>query len=422
MEYSSDSKVLRLKRFIFFKIKYIAYALWLLAFISLPYIAIISLPSLSDILKSWGINIEGSLQSGLTMSLVAAGIATLLGRTWMPHFQRWVCQRTLPVNTRIRESHLKQWELYNEAISIRIKNILPEDLKIPWIEGSTHNQYLIPVRAEELASTETKRPPAGRIKELLRFLDLEFFFNVRERLQPITIQGEPGSGKSTLIFELYRQHADRLRIRNQGWMPLLIFAHELSWEVLSQQGSLKDLLIAYFDRCFKEYQHAGYKNILQLLNNHYDEYQFIVIVDGLDEITNRPLYEAMTRRLNELLEREWLKGGGDSNVNRYIVSCRTDDNQRTITSRLISLLTLDYEAVIAHLRMLRSEYHKKSNQKERQIQNVITGLETSKANRLLQNYILNPYLLSLIREYYQEQDNPPARTLTEVFTQVLNRE
>jgi hypothetical protein len=422
MEYSHESKVLRLKQLIFFKINYIAYALWLLAFISFPYLAIRSLPYLSVTLKSLGINIEGTLQSNLIMSFLATGIAALLGRAWIPHFQRWVRQRTLPVNIKNRESHLKRWELYNDAISKKIKNILPDDLKVPWIENPKHNQFLIPVRAEELASTETRRPPAGRIKELLRFLDLEFFFKVRERLQPITIQGEPGSGKSTLIFELYRQHANRLQARKQGWMPIIIFAHELSWEMLSQQDSLKDLLIAYSNKCFEEYQDVGYDNIVQLLKDHYDEYQFIVIVDGLDEITNRPLYENMTRRLNDLLEKEWLKGGGQSNVNRYIVSCRTDDNQRTITSRLISLLTLDYEAVIAHLKMLRFEYHKKSNQKERQIQNVINGLETSKANRLLQNYILNPYLLSLIREYYQEQENPPARTLTEVFTQVLNRE
>jgi hypothetical protein len=418
-----ESTILRVKRFIFFNVKYVAYALWILAFVSMPFIALRLLPSVADILRTWNIDLEkGPLQGSLAMSLFAAVIAALSGRAWMPYFQRWVSQRTLPINTEIRERHLEQCELYNDAISLRIKSLLPEELRLSWQDSSTRNQFLIPTRAEELASTETRRAPAGRIKDLSRFLDLEFFFNVRERVQPITIQGEPGSGKSTLIFDLYRQQANRLQTRKQGWIPILVFAHELSWEMLSVQTSLKSLLVAYFKKCFEEYRHAGYESICQFLNDHYDEYQFVIIVDGLDEITNRPLYEKMTKRLNELLEKEWFQISGDSNANRYIVSCRTDDNQHTITSRLVSLLPLDYESVMAHLRRLRKAFNKESDPKELQIRNVIRGLQTSKANRLLQNYIRNPYLLSLIREYYQEQENPPARTLAQVFAQVLQRE
>src|ERR1041384_3195817 len=141
--------------------------------------------------------------------------------------QRWACQWLIKVNTNLNPEHRDEFKEYDNTISSRIRSLLPDELKGAWSSAPLRNKYLIPLRAEELISPGLKGARPGHIKDLLSFLDLEYFADSAERLPPITIQGEPGSGKSTLIFELYRQHAARIKERGQGWIPIIIFAHEL---------------------------------------------------------------------------------------------------------------------------------------------------------------------------------------------------
>jgi hypothetical protein len=368
------------------------------------------------------ISTEDNLVMGIIASIIATLIMTLIFKlNWNKHLERRISGRLLPVNTDISEEHLIMFKKYNDTISSRILGLLPEELKEAWRPAKyTTNRNMIPLQADESVSIGSKRIGSGRITDLLLFLDCEFFLNVKDRLQPITLQGEPGSGKSTLIFELYRQHTNRLVKQKQGWIPILLFAHDFSWEMLTNQTELKSLLVDYFQRCAIAYDNQGYKDIADFLKNFYEKYQFFIIIDGLDEFTDRRLYEDMSKKLNELLENEWKIKKSASRINRYLISCRTDDNQRIITSRLISLHSLDYNMVIKHLKKL--QRYTSNTKTKRNLQNVIEGLDKSRTHRLLQNYILNPYLLSLIIEYYKDIKEPLATELSEVFEHILERE
>jgi len=411
-----------IKRFLLFNIahfSYIAKALVIggvaVAFFLLRY-------RLSGFLLTFGIRDADNLQIQIVGIFIGYVIVQTIDLFSISSLQRWACQWLIKVNTNLNPEHRDEFKEYDNTISSRIRSLLPDELKGAWSSAPLRNKYLIPLRAEELISPGLKGTRPGHIKDLLSFLDLEYFADSAERLPPITIQGEPGSGKSTLIFELYRQHAARIKERGQGWIPIIIFAHELSWDLLHPQTSLQALLINYFKLSFSKYdQRSGYHSIIEFLQDNYDRYQFLIIIDGLDEITNRQLYEDMTRKLNELLEQEW-QGKDSSNINRYIVTCRSDDNQRIIISRLITLLPIDYSEVLEYLQGLRKFYkQKKDPRNKNRVTNMIDGLETSRADRLLQNYISNPYLLSIIVKYYEERE-PSAQSLRRVFENVLERE
>src|SRR6185437_8774506 len=66
--------------------------------------------------------------------------------------------------------------------------------------------------------------------------------------------------------------------------------------------------------------------------------------------------------------------------------------------------------------------HRKDAIKRDRFKTTLDGLAELKRNRLLQNYIQNPYLLSLILDYLGDKVRPPASRLSEVFQHVLRRE
>lgn len=413
-----------MRRFLFIhftRLTKLAYCLWVGACLFLLYEIVIYWPSVQAVFKDIGVDIDNPGVVNLVTGIILILAPILTKPVWSPALRQWLSHQLLPVNIGVRESVLEKFEAYHLEISNKVKTLLPDELSDAWSSGQQENRYMIPLRAEEGESLGTGWSTPGNIEDLLYYLDINYFWKVSGRLQPITLQGEPGAGKSTLIFELYRQSANRLLQQKQGWIPLLIFAHNLSWETLNKHASLKEFLIDYFTQTARYSNGVGYTKMAELLSYFYDELQFLIIIDGLDEIPNRHRYEEMTKKLNQLLEAEWKTPTPKRTVNRYLVTCRSDDNQRLIASRLITLLNLDYENVLKHLKRLRSMYRRRGDSKEKEISNIIEGLETSKSRRLLQNYIHNPYLLSLIRTYYREFAAEPAETLDEVFRGVLNK-
>lgn len=408
------------KRYLLLYLDWIVFLLSGLALIGIGYVLLLYSPLISSRVQSLGIELDSLGANFLAAVIIILTIEIPILNRLKPWLKVSLGRRLFPINRGISEKQFKLFDEYHEDISVRIKKLLPSDLKENLGDGDQVNRNIISMTAEEVVVGNSSEDQ-GRIKNLMVSLDLEFFSNLEKRVLPITLQGEPGSGKSTLIFELYRQQARRLLKNHQGWIPIIVFAHELSWELLKDQENLLQLLVAYFRKSHDRHRRRGYESIANLLEDYYDQLQFLIIIDGLDEIPDRPLYDTMSRKLNELLETEWKGQERDSRANRYLVTCRSDDDQRLIKSRLISLLPMEYHRVIQHFKKQRRFYGKKSPKKQ-ELTNVIDGLEMCKSHRLLQNYISNPYLLSLIVECLRDVVQPPARRLNEVFAHVLERE
>src|SRR6267154_1866222 len=163
------------------------------------------------------------------------------------------------------------------------------------------------------------------------------------------------------------------------------------------------------------------------LGSSYDDpnTRFLIIFDGLDEFRDRRAYEKMAASLDRLVDPrpddERKKGFGTfDGKNRYIVSCRTEDNQKKILGNLVTLDPPTWEHVMEYLKACRRRCN--TVQKAKRIGGVIHGLKVSKENGLLRNYISNPYLLSLIVNYYEYPQTELAKTLENVFDDVVKRE
>ena len=396
---------------------------------ALGWVSICYLPAVPWMLRKLGVPTDDPLVLSVLGTFAAAVLLFPFRRTFLARFRLWSSRLLLPVNRRIRPADRQAFNDYHKAVSRRIRRLLPEEIEDAWDApgrsiGLTSNPNLIALRADEVISVgATDR--SQRISDVFAFFDVEFFLNLSASGPRMLLQGDPGSGKSTLLFELYRQQAFRLLRLGHGWIPIFLFSHEFSWALMKDQKTLQGFLVRYFEETACQVEsddQAGYARFAQFLDEAYRRYQFVIFIDGLDEIPNRPLYERMTRKLNALLEAAHAEVA-DRLPDCVILSCRSDDNQRIITGRVITLLPLEIDGVLRHLGRL-IKHHKRRGQRQRgqAAQLLLDRLRRNQAHKLLQNYVLNPYLLSLIVTYYRDIDDPPASKLSEIFEHVLARE
>jgi hypothetical protein len=271
----------------------------------------------------------------------------------------------------------------------------------------------MPVEAQELPTPGRAGRLERQIPDLLTALDLTLFREGDGLTRPVTIQGEPGSGKSTVLFELFRLQLGRLVQFGHGWIPVFIAAHDISRDAIDRCATLAQFLKQQLDtRATSESEFAS------LICGSLHSYRCLIIIDGLDEITNRSSYEHICRRLNALLEEEWRNTPA---WNRYLVSCRSDDNQRLIAGRLLSIKPVPFTHVIRYL-LRKAKGARRQTERYKELLGIVRQLKNARVSRLLLNYFSNPYLLSLIIEYYKDLAAPPATHLRHVFEQVLERE
>jgi len=330
------------------------------------------------------------------------------------------------VNIDLTHEQSKRIRSYMNAAASQIRHLLPEDLQMIAAEKPKVSPMLIPLEAEGSPSLVAASLAYGGIANALDTIDRDYLLNYASDIPPLILQGDPGCGKSTLIFELFRTARIRLERYELGWIPLVVFVHDLRPEVMSSSRTLQELLVAHFAERASTLGQSGYHEMADFLRTSYDQYRFVIIFDGLDEFGDRASYTTMAMSLNRLIdprtevdkERKPFPGR-----NRYIVSCRTEDNQQKITGTVVTLRPLTLERVMKYLRACRRQYKSDGRLEDASHATAaINGLLASKKDGLLQNYITNPYLLSLVATYYTHHRTPLAKTLDEVFRDVLGRE
>ena len=293
-----------------------------------------------------------NVYAGLALSSLLAVLSLHKHRN---RITRWARNRLLPINTRLPKSALECLHQYARAVNGRIVDDLATgDLQNLWV-ANANSRYLIPFQAEILRGARSAPLRTSSTADLLEVIDRELFGQAADPIEPYFVQGEPGSGKSTLFFELFRRHSYALRegMNFQGWIPILVFAHDLTAELLNACDTPAELLIEYHKRRARAYDTPTDRRLADLLSSDFRSLRLPILIDGLDEITDRTAYADMVRRLNVILKAESSTPAHQGN--RYIISCRTEDNQHLITSRLITLLAPDRAVVCRFFAHIESE-------------------------------------------------------------------
>jgi len=327
----------------------------------------------------------------------------------------------LPVNTSLsmEQQHRR---VILDYLRIPIKALGPKDF--PSAETQLDPKHiLIKIGAIEEKTAHQAEPQKKRkeIKNAVTFIDEQFIFANLSKSIPLMVQGEPGSGKSTLFFDLFRLLRQRLDDFEFGWIPVLILANDLSIETVRSSRNMQDLLVRHLEHISARPDFARCKHMAQFIKESFDDYRFLIFIDGLDEFTERSVYTAFADTLNKLVQDQ--AKYTPLPKDRFIISCRDEDNQGRIVGRLITLQPITQRNIDRHLAKFERFYRRANNHdKASIISNIREGLTASKQQGLLQNYISNPYLLSLITQYYNDKTEPLANTLNDIFKDVLTRE
>jgi MFS family permease len=199
----------------------------------------------------------------------------------------------------------------------------------------------------------------------------------------LMVTGEPGAGKSVLMQELYQSLALGVIEGKHGLVPLIVFARDLNLKLLDDaevqgaEGMLKLVLHLYQARV--ERGERDLAALIEYVERRWKVRDFLVIVDGLDEIAQRTAYEEIQKKLFTLVSRD-VKA--HATFHRYVLSCRVDEDLQLFhgakTLRIPGLSEEMREAFCAQL----------------------LGQSIS-SYRLMPAHVFrrNPYFLSLLREH-----------------------
>ncbi len=357
---------------------------------------------------------------GLVINFASSLIWIFL--TWLQGQVHHLPRYLLEINN--KENNQKQLVDYFATIGSLINPKLPPEVKLSWKDMPWPVKtcpFFIRLEAKQIRKEGATPLRRGHIPDLFNFVDFDLLEAAASPPKPpLLIQGEPGSGKSTAVYEVFRQQAARYMKHKSGWIPILLFAQDIRQKRL-ESSDFKEFLFGFLADMEFDYG-ISLEGIKRFIQVRYALCHLLIIIDGLDEIVPKTKYEAMLIRLNRLIELENNEKGAVT-YKRFILTTRTDDNIGKVSGDLVSLCGADHGRSIAYLKKLVTWYRKrKAGDDANKFSCAIKGLQKTKRDRLLQNYVSNPYLLSLIIEFYKEKFEFLAEKLGEVFKKVLRRE
>jgi len=215
----------------------------------------------------------------------------------------------------------------------------------------------------------------------------------------LVVTGEPGAGKSVLGQEIHASLVEGLCARHHALVPIILFASDLTAEMLEVDSGgsprLQDLLILYF----KTFGTARYNRFADFIDTHWHNFDFLIVIDGLDEIAQRSVYEKMQWQLRHIIQAEL--AGERRRSRKFILSCRLDDNIGAFgegDSIVLKGLHTERERKAFCANLIRS--HELSPVKRRAVSIALSRNSSSLAS--VDIFRRNPYFLSLLLIYYKD--------------------
>jgi len=221
----------------------------------------------------------------------------------------------------------------------------------------------------------------------------------------LVVTGEPGAGKSILLQEIHQSLSAGVSAKHHSLIPIVLLARSLTTKamddaLLDRRSPFRQLLVNYL----RNSKNNSERNLADFVESEWDNFDFLVMVDGLDEIAQRSAYEQIQHSLRDFIESEAHRG--PQSVHKFILSCRIDDD-----------IAIFYGSSKILLQGLATE-----RQREKFCSGLIRnlgGASGAKANvrRLLltSSNILassdmfrrNPYFLTLLVEYLKARESKP---------------
>ena len=146
----------------------------------------------------------------------------------------------------------------------------------------------------------------------------------------LLVTGEPGAGKSVLLQEIHASLSLGVERGAHSFVPLFVFARDLSLSSLREAEKDSESPMRAF---LKNYYESRYKSnvanedlaaLYRLVSNDWEVTDCLIIIDGLDEISQRSAYEEIQQSLAIAILAD-LRSDRRA-VHRFILSCRVDEN------------------------------------------------------------------------------------------------
>ena len=156
------------------------------------------------------------------------------------------------------------------------------------------------------------------------------------------ITGDPGSGKSTLLKYIALAFIDgkeneRLEISENRELFPILFPIAAYAEGCKKEGFTNMSLNEFIPKYFKS---QGLPNLTPLFEKALRSSRALVLLDGLDEVTNETERKKMVSDISNFI------GHDDFSDNKYLVTCRTASY--TMTSRFEQIKDTDFTHYIIH--------------------------------------------------------------------------
>ncbi|HXQ71518.1 MAG TPA: NACHT domain-containing protein, partial [Pyrinomonadaceae bacterium] len=221
----------------------------------------------------------------------------------------------------------------------------------------------------------------------------------------LMVTGEPGAGKSVLVQEIHATLSTGVEKGYHSFVPLLLFARDLTFQsletLLNTQSPLQGLLIEHYKKLLvKDPMGSQLKALYQLVSGYWKVRDFLIIIDGLDEIAQRSAYEKIQTALVKMIQLDL--GAEGTGTHRYMLTCRIDEDLEIFSkARGIRLRGLSPERREQFCASQLKRFHLPSATKN--------SLERAlRSHRIVPSHVFarNPYFLALlIRHLTSDQDH-----------------